>query len=108
MMKAADYKSITVAYRNGVPVKLEEVARVLDSVENDKVASWFNDERAVVLAIQRQPDANTVAVVDAVRERLPAFRAQVPAAIDMQFLLDRSIVDPRTRSPKCSSTWRFP
>ena len=91
MMKAADYKSITVAYRNGVSVRLEDVARVLDSVENDKVASWFNDERAIVLAIQRQPDANTVAVVDAVRERLPAFRAQVPAAIEMQFLLDRSL-----------------
>jgi len=91
MTKAADYKQITVAYRNGVSVKLAEVARVLDSVENDKVASWFNDERAIVLAIQRQPDANTVAVVDAVRERLPAFRAQVPAAIEMQFLLDRSL-----------------
>ena len=91
MTKAADYKQITVAYRNGVSVKLDEVARVLDSVENDKVASWFNDERAIVLAIQRQPDANTVAVVDAVREKLPSFRAQVPAAIDMQFLLDRSL-----------------
>jgi HAE1 family hydrophobic/amphiphilic exporter-1 len=91
LMKAADYQTITVAYRNGVSVKLEEVARVLESVENDKVASWFNNERAVVLAIQRQPDANTVAVVDAVRERLPAFRAQVPAAIEMQFLLDRSL-----------------
>jgi hydrophobic/amphiphilic exporter-1 (mainly G- bacteria), HAE1 family len=91
LMKAADYQKITVAYRNGVSVRLDEVARVLDSVENDKVASWFNNERAIVLAIQRQPDANTVAVVDAVRERLPAFRAQVPAAIDMQFLLDRSL-----------------
>ena len=91
MTKAEDYKKITVAYRNGVSVKLEDVARVLDSVENDKIASWFNDERAVVLAIQRQPDANTVAVVDAVRERLPSFRAQVPAAIEMQFLLDRSL-----------------
>ncbi len=91
LTKAADYQTITVAYRNGVSVKLNEVARVLDSVENDKVASWFNNERAVVLAIQRQPDANTVAVVDAVRERLPAFRAQVPAAIEMQFLLDRSL-----------------
>ena len=91
MTKAADYKQITVAYRNGVSVKLEEVARILDSVENDKVASWFNDERAIVLAIQRQPDANTVAVVDAVRERLPAFRAQIPAAVEMQFILDRSL-----------------
>jgi HAE1 family hydrophobic/amphiphilic exporter-1 len=88
--KAADYRSITVAWRNGAPVKLNEIARVIDSVENDKIASWFNDERAIVLAIQRQPDANTVAVVDAVREQIPAFRAQVPAAIDMALLLDRS------------------
>ena len=82
---------VVVAYRNGAPVKLEEVARVVDSVENDKIASWFNDTRAIMLAIQRQPDANTIAVVDAVRERLPSFRAQVPAAIDMQFLMDRSV-----------------
>ncbi len=91
LMKAADYQKITVAYRNGVSVRLSEVARVIDSVENDRVASWFNDDRAIVLAIQRQPDANTVAVVDAVREKLPAFRAQVPAGIEMQFLLDRSL-----------------
>jgi HAE1 family hydrophobic/amphiphilic exporter-1 len=89
--KAADYRRITVAYRNGAPVRLEEVARVIDSVENDKIANWFNDTRAIVLAIQRQPDANTVAVVDAVRERMPAFRAQVPAAIELEFLMDRSL-----------------
>jgi hydrophobic/amphiphilic exporter-1 (mainly G- bacteria), HAE1 family len=89
--KAADYRRITVAYRNGAPVKLNEVARVIDSVENNKIANWFNDTRAIVLAIQRQPDANTVAVVDSVRERLPTFRSQVPAAIEMQFLMDRSL-----------------
>ena len=64
---------------------------VIDSVENDKIASWFNNDRAIVLAIQRQPDANTVAVVDAVRAKLPQFRAQVPASIRMETLLDRSI-----------------
>ena len=79
------------AWRNGAPVKLDEIARVIDSVENDKIASWFNDDRAIVLAIQRQPDANTVAVVDAVRAKLPQFRAQVPASIRMETLLDRSI-----------------
>ena len=76
--KAADYSEVVVAYRNGAPVKLNEIARVIDSVENDKIASWFNDERAIVLAIQRQPDANTVAVVDLVRSKLPQLRAQVP------------------------------
>src|SRR3954454_2315719 len=81
MEKAAEYRNVVVAYRNGAPVKLEEVARVIDSVENDRTASWFNNDRAVILAIQRQPDANTVAVVDAVRSRLPQFRAQIPPSI---------------------------
>jgi len=88
---AADYRDVVAAWRNGAPVKLNEIARIIDSVENDKIASWFNNERAVVLAIQRQPDANTVAVVDAVRAKLPQFRAQVPASIRMETLLDRSI-----------------
>ncbi len=88
---AADYRSVVVAWRNGAPIKLEEIARVVDSVENDKIATWFNDKRGVVLAIQRQPDANTVSVVDSIRERLPAFRAQVPASINMDVLNDRSI-----------------
>ncbi|HEY1473891.1 MAG TPA: efflux RND transporter permease subunit [Pseudolabrys sp.] len=88
---AADYRNVVVAYRNGAPVKLNQVARVIDSVENDKIATWFNDARAIVLAIQRQPDANTVEVVDMVREKLPAMRAQVPPSVQMQPLFDRSI-----------------
>ena len=89
--RAADYRSVVVKYVNGTPVKLEEIARVVDSVENDKIATWFNDERGIVLAIQKQPGANTVEVVDSIRDRLPAYRAQVPASISMQFLMDRSI-----------------
>jgi hydrophobic/amphiphilic exporter-1 (mainly G- bacteria), HAE1 family len=92
MERAADYRHVVVAWRNGLPVKLHDIARVIDSVENDKVASWFNGERAIVLAIQRQPDANTVEVVDQVRGKLPSFRAQVPASIDMQVLMDRSVL----------------
>ena len=91
MTNAEEYRKVVVAYRNGVPVHLDEVARVIDSVENDKIASWFNENRAIVLAIQRQPDANTVAVVDLVRERLPQYRAQVPPSIRMEVLNDRSI-----------------
>ena len=89
--KAADYRDVVVAYRNGAPIKLDQVARVIDSVENDKIASWYNDSRAIVLAIQRQPDANTVEVVDLVRSKLPQMRAQVPPAIEMAPLFDRSI-----------------
>src|SRR5213080_1625854 len=88
---AADYRSVMAAWRNGAPIKLDEIARVVDSVENDKIATWFNDKRGIVLAIQRQPDANTVSVVDLIRERLPAFRSQVPASINMDVLNDRSI-----------------
>jgi HAE1 family hydrophobic/amphiphilic exporter-1 len=91
MNKAADYRKVVVAYRNGAPVKLSDIGRVVDSVENDKIASLFNNERAIVLAIQRQPDANTVKVVDEVRERLPSYRAQIPAAVRMEVLNDRSI-----------------
>src|SRR6201994_2591005 len=91
MDKAADYSRVVVAWRNGSPVKLDEVAKIYDSVENDKIATWLNDERAIVIAIQKQPDANTVAVVDAVRAKLPALRAQVPPSVSINVMMDRSI-----------------
>jgi HAE1 family hydrophobic/amphiphilic exporter-1 len=89
--RAADYRDVVVAWRNGVPIKLNEVARIIDSVENDKIATWFNDTRAITLAVQRQPDANTVEVVDLVRAKIPTFRAQIPASIEMRVMMDRSI-----------------
>ncbi|MGN8547730.1 efflux RND transporter permease subunit [Bradyrhizobium sp. 13971] len=91
MDKAADYRQIYVAWRNGSPVRLDEIAKVYDSVENDKIATWMNDERAIVLAIQKQPDANTVAVVDAVLAKLPSLRAAIPASVTMQVMMDRSV-----------------
>ena len=90
MKRAADYADVIVKYVNGAPIKLSEVARVVDSVENDKVATWFNSDRAIVLAIQRQPDANTVEVVDAALNLIPRMRAQIPAAIELTPLFDRS------------------
>jgi len=89
--RAADYADVVVKYVNGAPIKLNEVARIVDSVENDRVATWFNDERAIVLAIQRQPDANTVDVVDAALDLIPRMRAQIPAAIELRPLFDRSL-----------------
>src|SRR5262244_484780 len=91
MTKAEEYRKVVVAYRNGAPVYLDQIARVIDSVENDKIASWFNNDRAIVLAIQRQPDANTVAVVDSVRVRLPQYQASIPPSIRMLVLMDRSV-----------------
>src|SRR3954470_6192532 len=83
MRHAFEYKDVVVAWRNGAPVKLLEIADIIDSVENDKIASWFGDNRSILLAIQRQPGANTVDVVDAIRERMPTYRAQVPAAVNL-------------------------
>ncbi len=88
---AAAYRPLIVAYRNGSPVRLEELGRVLDSVENDKIANWFNGVRAVVLAVQRQPGTNTVQVVDSIKALLPTFRAQMPPAVYLNIVYDRSV-----------------
>ncbi len=91
LYNAAAYRPLIVAYRNGSPVHLGELGRVIDSVENDKVASWYNNTRAIVLAIQRQPGTNTVEVVDLIKKLLPIFRAQMPASVDLNILYDRSV-----------------
>ncbi|MDZ8023997.1 MAG: efflux RND transporter permease subunit [Nostoc sp. DedQUE11] len=102
---AANYRSLAVTYQNGAPVQLGELGQVLDSVENDKIASWYfptkngsreqskiqnSGVRAIVLAIQRQPGTNTVQVVDAIKKLLPTFQKQIPAAVNMNILYDRS------------------
>ena len=88
---AAAYRPLIVAYRNGSPVRLEELGRVINSVENDRVANWFNNTRAVVLAIQRQPGTNTIEVVNSIKKLLPVFRSQIPASVDLKVLYDRSL-----------------
>src|SRR5581483_2554593 len=87
---AKAYRPLIVAYRNGNPVRLEEVGRVIDSVENDKIASWFSGTRAIVLAIQRQPGTNTVEIVDNIKNVLPTFKDVIPASVDLKILYDRS------------------
>lgn len=87
---AAEYGPLIVAWRDGAPVRLSDLGTVIDSVENDKVAAWYNNVRGIVLAIQRQPGTNTIAVVEGVKALLPAFREQMPAAINMDILYDRS------------------
>ena len=87
---AAAFKPIIVTYRNGSPVRLGEIGRVIDSVQTDKVAAWFKDKRGIVLAIQRQPGTNTIEVVDAIKKLLPTFRAEVPPSIGIEILYDRT------------------
>jgi HAE1 family hydrophobic/amphiphilic exporter-1 len=91
LFKAAEYRPLIVAYRNGLPVRLQELGRVLDSVQNDKLASWVNGTRAIALSVQRQPGQNTVRIVDDIRRIMPALRAQLPAAVKFDVLYDRSL-----------------
>src|SRR6266481_5020622 len=91
MRSAAEYRELIVAYRSGQPVRLKEIANVVDGVENDKTANLYNNERSIVLAIFKQPDANTVKIVDSIYERLPTYRAQIPASVKMELLADRSV-----------------
>ncbi len=90
LMEASEYRPIIVASRDGFPVRLGDLGRVIDSVENDKIAAWYNHARAITLAIQRQPGTNTVEVVDAVKELVDRLRAEIPASIRLDLLYDRS------------------
>ena len=94
LTQAEAYRPLIVAYRNGSPVRLQELGRVIDGVENDKTAAWYVDhnveQRSVVLAIQRQPGTNTVEVAGAVKKLIPLFEQQLPASVSLQVLYDRS------------------
>jgi HAE1 family hydrophobic/amphiphilic exporter-1 len=95
LLRAEAYRSLVVAYRNGSPIRLEEVAKVFDSVENDKSIAWYYNKaqgrsRGIILSIQKQPGTNTIAVVDAVRALVPAFQAQIPPSVHLEVMYDRS------------------
>ncbi|MBI2816245.1 MAG: efflux RND transporter permease subunit [Acidobacteria bacterium] len=90
LMTAAAYRPMVVAWRNGVPVRLEQLGRVLDGVENDKVVAWFDGVRGVILAVQRQPGTNTVEVVDGVKALLPVFRSEIPPSVNLTIAFDAS------------------
>ncbi|MGO4666703.1 efflux RND transporter permease subunit [Bosea sp. 2RAB26] len=91
MERAAEYGNLIISQKNGVPIRLEDVAQVYDSVENNQTGSWFNGQRSIMLAVYRQSDANTVEVVDSIKSRLEAYREQLPAAMELNVLNDRSI-----------------
>jgi HAE1 family hydrophobic/amphiphilic exporter-1 len=88
--RAAQYAPLIIAYRNGAPVRLRDIANVIDSVEDDKVGAWYNDARTISLNVFRQPGANTVEVVDRVKALLPALRAAIPPTVNIDVIIDRS------------------
>ena len=91
MTRAENFRQIVIAFRNGSPVRLDEIADVQDSVANDQIAAWFGDKRSINLAIFRQSDANTVEVVDQVKARFAAYSAQLPPSVKASLVIDRSI-----------------
>jgi multidrug efflux pump len=90
LLTSKDYSSLVIAYRNGAPVVLSDVASVVDAVENAKLAAWMNNTPAVIVNIQRQPGANIIQVVDSVKKLLPQLKANLPASIDISILTDRT------------------
>jgi multidrug efflux pump len=90
LLSSEGYRDVVVAYKNGAPVMLTDVAKIQDGIENSKLAGWMNQTPAVILNIQRQPGANTIAVVDAVEKLLPKLQAGLPASVKLTVLTDRS------------------
>jgi multidrug efflux pump len=90
LITSGDYKSVVVAYRNGAPVMLTDVARIVDGVENNKLAAWNNETPAVILNIQRQPGANTIQVVNSIEHLLPQLETTLPQAVHVQIVTDRT------------------
>jgi hydrophobic/amphiphilic exporter-1 (mainly G- bacteria), HAE1 family len=88
---APEFRKLAVTYQNGAPVRLEDVAQVLDDVQDSRNASWYDGKRAIVLAIQRQPGTNTVQVADRVKAQVASLRDQIPASIEINTLYDRSV-----------------
>ncbi|MEH2182601.1 efflux RND transporter permease subunit [Nostoc sp.] len=87
---AAAYRQLIVSYKDGMPIYLNQLGRIIDSVENDKIASWYNNTRAIILTIQRQPGTNTVQVVDTIKKLLPNLSDQIPASVEIGILYDAS------------------
>jgi len=90
LTNAEAYRPMVITYRNGAPVRIQDIGTALDSVENTRVGAWFKDKRAVILGVQRQPGANVVEVVDAIKEILPSLRTQIPQSIKLDVFFDRT------------------
>jgi multidrug efflux pump len=90
LKQASDYNQIVVAYKNGAPVFLRDVAKVVDGAENSKLTGWMNTTPAVILNVQRQPGANVIGVVNSINGLLPELRASMPASVEVKVLTDRT------------------
>ncbi|MDE2256597.1 MAG: efflux RND transporter permease subunit, partial [Xanthomonadaceae bacterium] len=91
LKSAAAYRDLIIAYRNGAPVRLRDVATIVDGAENDRLAAWKDTRPAVIMNIQRQPGANVIEVVDRIKALLPALTATLPAGVDVSVLTDRTV-----------------
>lgn len=91
LFNAESLKPVIVTFKNGAPVRLQDIGSVIDSVQTDKVASWFNNTRAIILAVQRQPNTNTIRIVDSIKNLMPTFRAIMPGSVDLNIMFDRSV-----------------
>ncbi|HEY7943086.1 MAG: efflux RND transporter permease subunit [Burkholderiales bacterium] len=91
LTSADEYRGMIIAYRNGSPVRLSDVADVVDGAENTRLAAWANELPAVIVNIQRQPGANVIEVVDRIKQLLPQLQASLPAAVDVTMLTDRTV-----------------
>jgi hydrophobe/amphiphile efflux-1 (HAE1) family protein len=90
LLKADDYANLVIAYRNGSPVRIRDVGRAISAPENDLIAGWFNQKRAVILAIQRQPGANVISTVNRIKAMMPVLQASIPPAVKVNIISDRT------------------
>jgi multidrug efflux pump subunit AcrB len=90
LLKADDYANVVIAYSNGSPVRVRDVGRAISAPENDLIAGWYNHNRAVILAIQRQPGANVIETVDRIKAMMPVLQASIPPAIKVNIISDRT------------------
>jgi hydrophobe/amphiphile efflux-1 (HAE1) family protein len=90
LLKADDYANLVIAYRNGAPVRIRDVGRAISAPENDLIAGWYNQKRAVILAVQRQPGANVISTVNRIKAMMPVLQASIPPAVKVNIISDRT------------------
>lgn len=91
LQNAKEYNDLILTYKNGNPLFLKNIGKAIDSVANNKIAAWYRDKPGVILAIQKQPDTNTIEIVDSIKEVLPLLRRQIPKGVNINIMFDRSI-----------------